>query len=186
MPPHGSPQGVVARMLRWRADCDGTVAVTFGLLLLPALVAIGVGFDVVRASSAKIRFDAAFDNAATALRTSAASETAATLRARMQRYLDLAAPSSTGGRVTLQMSDPLRPVVLVSATTAVPTTLMQLAGIKSLPLRAAAQVVRQHPPGSQATTDGSGEDDGRAEEERARAPHRNARDGLWLRQDFGR
>src|SRR6266851_1182308 len=79
MPAHGMPPtSVIARMRHLRDSRDGTVAMMFGLLLLPTLVAIGVGVDVARAYSAKVRFDAAFDNAALALRASAASETAAT------------------------------------------------------------------------------------------------------------
>jgi len=187
MPAHGMPPtSAIARMRHLRGSRDGTVAMMFGLLLLPTLVAIGVGVDVARAYSAKVRFDAAFDNAALALRASAAGETAATLQARMQSYLDLANPSGApGGHVTLRMSDPLNPVVVVTASTAVPTMLMQLAGVKSLPLHAAAQIVRQHPPGSQATPRDGGDDGGdNWEEQRRRQMPRGARHGLWLRQDF--
>jgi Flp pilus assembly protein TadG len=178
MPAQGMPTtSAIARMGNLRRSRDGTVAMMFGLLLLPTLVAIGAGVDVARAYSAKIRFEAAFDNAALALRASAASETAATLQARMQSYLDLANPSpALGGHVTLRMSDPLNPVVIVTASTSVPTALMQLAGVSSLPLHAAAQVVRQHPPSSQATPRDGGDDGGVAWEEQ-----RRRRDGLWLR-----
>ncbi len=186
MPAHGMPPiSATARIGNLRGSRDGSVAMMFGLLLLPTLVAIGVGVDVARAYSAKMRFDAAFDNAALALRASAASETAATLQARMQSYLDLANPSAApGGHVTLRMSDPLNPVVIVTASTSVPTTLMQLAGVRSLPLHAAAQIVRQHPPGSQATPRDGGDDGGVSwEEQQRRLMQRGARHGLWLRQD---
>jgi hypothetical protein len=184
MPPRVLPQ---ARAIAWmsplRDSRDGTVAMIFGLLLLPTLVAVGVGVDVVRAHSAKMRFDDAFSNAALVLQTSAASETAATLQARMQSYLDLADPSpASGGHVVLRMSDPLKPVVTVTASMAVPTTLMQLAGVNSLPLQAAAEVVRQHPPGSQAAPHGDGDDDVWEEQLRRLMP-RGARHGLWLRED---
>src|SRR5258708_32567649 len=114
MPAHGMPPtSVIARMRHLRDSRDGTVAMMFGLLLLPTLVAIGVGVDVARAYSAKMRFDAAFDNAALALRASAASETAAPLQARLQGYLDLANPSAApGGRVTQRSNDLLNPVYI--------------------------------------------------------------------------
>jgi Flp pilus assembly pilin Flp len=168
-----------------RDSRDGVTAITFGLLLLPTLVAVGVGVDAARIYTAKLRFDAAFDNAATALRASAASESAATLRARMQAYLDLGNPSAAAGaHVALRMSDPLRQVVVIDASAAVPTTLMQLAGVKSLPLHAAAQIVRQHPPGSQDAAEDDGDDgDAQAEEEQRRS-WRPDRRGLWLRGDF--
>jgi Putative Flp pilus-assembly TadE/G-like len=171
------PTSAIARMCDLRHSRDGTVAMMFGLLLLPTLVAIGVGVDVVRAYSAKMRFEAAFDNAAMALRASAAAETPAALQARMQSYLDLA--NVRGGHVTLRMSDPLKPVVIMTASTSVPTMLMQLAGVRSLPLHAAAQVVRQHPPESQATPrDGDDDRGGSWEEERGRG----VRHDLWFKQ----
>jgi Flp pilus assembly protein TadG len=180
---HGMPRmSATAGTRNLRNSRDGTVAVTFALLLLPVLAAIGVGVDAARAYSAKMRFDAAFNNAALSLRASAASETAATLQARMQSYLDLATPSSaSGGHVTLRMSDPLQPVVMVTASTAVPTTLMQLAGVRSFPLHAAAQVVRQHPPASQATPGDGGDDNRGTWEEQRQDTQRGVRHDLWLR-----
>src|SRR5260370_8874587 len=159
MPAHGMPPtSAIARMRHLRDSRGGTVAMMFGLLLLPTLVAIGVGVGVAGGYPAKVRFGAAFDNAALALRASAAGETAATLQARMQSYLDLANPSGApGGHVALRMSDPLNPVVVVTASTAVPTMLMQFAGVKSLPLHAAAQIARPHPPGSPATPPNRGD-----------------------------
>ena len=172
---------LTARTGNLRDSRDGTVAMMFGLLLLPTLVAIGVGVDVARAYSAKMRFNAAFDNAVLALRASAATETAASLQARMQSYVDLANPSpAPGGHVTLRMSDPLNPVVMVTASTSVPTMLMQLAGVNSLPLHAAAQIVRQHPPVSPAAPRGGGGD----WQERSRNQMPAARPGLWLRQSY--
>jgi hypothetical protein len=167
----------LSRLRVLRSDRDGTIAMMFGLLLLPTLVAVGIGVDVVRAHSAKMRFEAAFDNAARALQASAATDTAAALQMRMQSYLDLA--KVPGGRVTLRMSDPLKPVVIVTASTSVSTTLMQLAGMKSLPLRAAAQVVRQHAPASHATRPGGDNDGGNGEDQR-----RGVSYDLWLRRDY--
>jgi Putative Flp pilus-assembly TadE/G-like len=176
------PPSQVVRTRRLRVDRDGTIAMTFGLLLLPTLFAIGVGVDVMRAYSAKMRFEAAFDNAAMALRSSAATESAAALQSRMQSYLDLA--GVPGGHVALRMSDPLKPVVTVTASTSVSTTLMQLAGMRSLPLRAAAQIVRQHPPEGQATPlDG---DDQVGRETEIQRPHllqRGLRRGFTVNQD---
>jgi hypothetical protein len=166
-----------------RRSHDGSVAVTFGLLLLPTLVAVGVGVDVARAYTAKLKFEAAFDNAALTLRASPPDATAAALQARMQGYLDIANPSTApGGHVDMRMSDPLQPVVVVTASAAVPTTVLQLAGVKSLNLHAAAQIVRRHPPGSQAD-DGDDNDSDRQDEQRMQ---RSSRPGLWLRQDWHR
>lgn len=177
MPAYVMPPARFARLRVLRGDRDGTVAMMFGLLLLPTLVAVGIGVDVVRAYSAKMRFEAAFDNAARALQASAATETAAALQMRMQSYLDLA--KVPGGHVSLRMSDPLKPVVIVAASTSVSTTMMQLAGMKNLPLRAAAQVVRQHPPTSQATRPGGDNNDDNGQDQWRGVSH-----DLWLRPDY--
>jgi hypothetical protein len=85
--------------------------------------------------------------------------------------------------VTLRMSDPLKRVVTVTASAAVPTALMQLAGVQTLPLHATAQIVRQHPPGSEAAPGDGGDDRGGNWEERRRQMQRGAQRGLWLRED---
>lgn len=181
MPAYFMPPARFARIRVLRGDRHGTVAMMFGLLLLPTLVAIGIGVDVVRAYSAKMRFEAAFDNAAMALQASAATETAAALQVRMQSYLDLA--NVPGGHVALRMSDPLRPVVTVTASASVSTTLMQLAGMKSLGLHAAAQIVRQHPPGGQATPRDGDEVSRDAEIQRPHLLQRGVRRGFSVNQD---
>ena len=164
-----------------RQSRDGSVATTFALVLLPALVVVGAGIDVTRAYTARLKFDAAFDNAAAALQASAATDSAAVLRARMQGYLDLANPSSApDSHVTVHMSDPLQPVVMMTASAAVPTTLMQLAGVPSLRLQAAAQIVRQNPPGSEAASR-NGDDSRRRGADRWQYDRRH---GNWLREDW--
>ena len=164
-----------------RQSRDGSMATTFALVLLPALVVVGAGVDVTRAYTARLRFEAAFDNAAAALQSSAATDSAAVLQARMQSYLDLANPSpAQGGHVTVRMSDPLQPVVMMTASAAVPTTLMQLAGVPSFSLQAAAQIVRRNPPGSQATPR-DGDDTRRRDDDRWQYGNRR---GIWLREDW--
>jgi len=166
-----------------RQSREGSVAVTFGLLLLPTLVAVGIGVDVARAYTAKLKFEAAFNNAALALSASPADDTAAALRARVQGYLDIGNPSGAPRtHVEMRMSDPLQPVVAMAASAAVPTTMLQLAGVKNLNLRAAAQIVRQHPPGSRA--DHGNDNDSRWQDEQ-RMLH-SSRHGNWLREDWHR
>jgi hypothetical protein len=80
----------------------------------------------------------------------------------------------------MRMSDPLQRVVVIAASAAVPTTMLQLAGIKNLNLHAATQIVRQHPPGSAA--DQGDENDGEQQDEQPIG--RGSRHGLWLRQDW--
>ena len=158
------------------------MATTFALVLLPAVIMVGAGIDVTRAYTARLKFEAAFDKAAEALQSSAAGDSAAVLRARMQGYLDLANPSSApDSHVALRMSDPLQPVVMMTASAAVPTTIMQLAGVPSFRLQAAAEIVRQTPPGSAATPRNG--DDGRRHE--AGDPWQYGRRGNnWLREDW--
>ena len=60
--------------------------------------------------------------------------------------------SAPDSHVTVRMSDPLQPVVMMTASAAVPTTLMQLAGVPSFRLQAAAQIVRRNPPGGEAAS----------------------------------
>lgn len=184
MPSHALPRARGrARLSALTGSRDGGVAVTFGLLLLPTLVAVGIGVDLARVYTAKLKFEAAFDNAALALRASPPDATAAALRARMQGYLDIANPSAApGDHVQMRVSDPLQRVVVMTASAAVPTTVLQLAGVKRLNLHAAAQIVRQHPPGSQAD-DGDGNDSERQDEQRMQ---RGSRQGLWLRENWHR
>ncbi len=128
---------------------DGNIAVMFGLLLLPVVVALGVGVDVARSYAATIRFQSAFDNAVSALRASPATDSPATIERRLQSYLDLAyRPSAAGEHVALRLSDPLQPVVTLTASASAGTTVMQLLGVNSMTLHAAARVARLHPPGS--------------------------------------
>ncbi|HJT08345.1 MAG TPA: pilus assembly protein TadG-related protein [Stellaceae bacterium] len=165
----------------WRSR-DASMTTTLALVLVPVLGVLGAGVDVTRAYTARIKFEAAFDNAAAALRASPATDSAAVLQARMQSYLDLANPSpAPGSHVTVRMSDPLQPVVMMTASAAMPTTVMQLAGVPSLKLHAAAQVVRQNPPGSQNTPHRG--DDGRRPEngDLWQYGHRH---GNWLREDW--
>ena len=181
-----SPGRVRSWLRALRHSRDGSVATTFALVLLPALVVIGAGVDVTRAYTARIKFDAAFDKAAEALRSSPATDSPAVLRARMQAYLDLANPSSApDSHVTVHMSDPLQPVVMMTASAGVPTTLMQLAGVPRLRLQAAAQIVRQNPPGSETgrqTTSRDGDDGrGRGDADQGQYDHRR---GIWLREDW--
>jgi hypothetical protein len=128
MPPQAlSSVRPVSSLRALRQSRDGSVATTFALVLLPALFVVGAGIDVTRAYTARVKFDAAFDSAASALRASAATDSAAVLRARMQGYLDLANPSSAqGSHVTVRMSDPLQPVVMMTASAAVPTSPMRM------------------------------------------------------------
>jgi hypothetical protein len=182
MAPQALLPGRAASWLRaLRRSRDGSMATTFALVLVPVVAMVGAGIDVTRAYTARIKFDAAFDNAASALRTSAATDSAAVLQARMQGYLDLANPSAAeGSHVTLRMSDPLQPVVMMTASAAVPTTLMQLAGVPSFRLQAAAQIVRQNPPGSDAASR-AGDDSRRRDGDQWQYSHRR---GIWLREDW--
>ena len=166
-----------------RQSRDGSVATTFALVLVPALAVVGAGIDVTRAYTARIKFEAAFDKAAEVLRGSPATDSAAMLRARMQAYLDLANPSSApDSHVTLRMSDPLQPVVMMTATAAVPTTVMQLAGVPSLRLQAAAEIVRQNPPGSAARSRNG--DDSRRRLDGDQWGQYDHHGGNWLREDW--
>ena len=100
----------------------------------------------------------------------------------MQGYLDLANPSAApDSHVTLHMSDPLQPVVMMTASAAVPTTLMQLAGVPSLRLQAGAQIVRKNPPGSEATSRNG--DDSRRRRDGNQWQY-GSRHGLCLREDW--
>jgi len=164
----------------WRSR-DASMTTTFALVLVPTLAVIGTGIDVTRAYTARIKFEAAFDKAADILRGSPATDSAAMLRACMQAYLDLANPSSApDSHVTLRMSDPLQPVVMMTVSAAVPTTLMQLAGVPKLRLQATAQIVRQNPPGNETTA--RPRDDSHPES--GDLWQYGRRHGNWLREDW--
>ncbi len=139
---------LIATLRRWRDSGDGNITIMFGLLLLPVVATLGIGVDVARSYTAKIRFEAAFENAASALRASPAADSPAVIERRLQSYLDLAYRSSAPGEhVALRLTDPRQPIVTMTASASANTTLMQLVGVNSMSLNGAARVARLHPPG---------------------------------------
>lgn len=169
---------------RWRDSRDGNVTVMFGLLLLPVVAMLGIGVDVARSYTAKIRFDSAVANATRALSASPAADSPAVIQRRVQAYLDLAYRSSAPGQhVALRLSDPSQPMVRMEASASVKTTAMQLVGVNSMGFGAATVVARRHPPGSDETQEAAapGQNNG---DWSAQGRQSGFRPGLWLDPHF--
>jgi Flp pilus assembly protein TadG len=126
-------QGLRALFVRFRADQGANVTVTFVLALIPVIGLVGAGADYSRASSVKSRLQASADAAALiASRGSFSSDsdrvTAGTtaFNANYVAEFARATPSVSIGSST----------VTVSATAAVPTTLLSGVGVKSVSVSA--------------------------------------------------
>ena len=112
-------------------DNKGTVAMLFGLAVIPILLGVGVAVDYGRGLIVRDRMAAAADSAALAA-ASWPGLSEAELKTKVQEYFDANFPPTALGAVgTLNVSlvgDDI--VVQVSAT--VPTTIMQIANIDKL------------------------------------------------------
>jgi Flp pilus assembly protein TadG len=120
-------------LARFRADQRANVTVTFVLALIPTIGLVGAGIDYSRASSVKSRLQASTDAAALfaahgTYSSNGARVTAGTsaFNANYMAQFAPATPTVTVGSTT----------ITVTASAAVPTTLLSGIGIKSVPVSA--------------------------------------------------
>lgn len=126
---------------RWMSDTRGNYAIIFALTLVPILVAIGGAIDISQAYVVKQRLTRALDAAGLAV-AGQTGLTTAQIQATVQNYFNANYPSTklgTPGSVTVTTSDNL---VNLSVTATMNTSLMSIAGIKTLTIKAASQVTR--------------------------------------------
>lgn len=134
---------IIAKVHRLAANCDGNVAVIFGLAAIPIIIAAGMAIDIGRVYVVKVRLGAALDAAALAI-GSETNQTRSQLTSDLQSYFLANYPSTAvGTNVTVSPvpanADLTASVVNFQAQATVPMTFMQLAGFNSIPVTVTAQ-----------------------------------------------
>lgn len=132
----------IARLL---SDVRGQVAITFGLTLVPILLAIGCGVDISRALVVKMRLGEALDAAGLAV-GGTAGLTNAQMTEMAQKYFYANYPGAELGTVTSLSVARVgngAGAIAVSGTAKVETTFMQLAGIEYVDVDVSVEVMRE-------------------------------------------
>jgi Flp pilus assembly protein TadG len=134
---------IVASLCRLVRQCDGNVAMVFGLCAIPAIIAGGMAIDVGRAYMVKIRLGAALDAAALAV-GSETNQTQTQLQTDLQNYFTANYPSTAlGTNVTVTPVpanvDLTSAVINWQAQATVPMTVMQLVGVTNITVTVSAQ-----------------------------------------------
>lgn len=137
---------------RFRSDARGNVAIITGLAAIPLLVAAGVAIDIARSTRSESALQVAVDSAALAIaasdKWSMAGLTDAQKAARKKELENVATNfikanyQDDGADVAVSVNV-IDDLVTVEGTKPYPTTLMNLAGFKSVNLGARAEVNTQ-------------------------------------------
>lgn len=117
-------------------DRRGSVLPLMAAALIPTLLAIGGGIDVARAYMVKSKLQEAVDSAALAGRRSMTKEDLETAKADITAFMNFNFPAGTY-QITLKTPVITKPevgTVRVAVDATVPTTIMSLVGIKSIPI----------------------------------------------------
>jgi Flp pilus assembly protein TadG len=135
--PGSGMRALVATMRAFRRREDGGFAITFGLTLLPIMLAVGVAVDYGVANSAKAKLDAALDAAAlAAVSKGAITKSKSDAQTLALNMFNADAAGLKGVKITKVSADVADTstgrTVTASYTAAVPTSLMGVAGFKSL------------------------------------------------------
>lgn len=130
------------RIDRFSRNRSGGVLITFGLILLPMMTAIGVAVDYARALSVKSQMGNAIDAAALAVGSSVnADDAAATAQA--QAYFDANFPPDTPG-VSVNIAVATNEnKISITATGSVETTFLKIAGYNDISVHSFTEVTRK-------------------------------------------
>lgn len=126
---------------RFVSDQRGNFAIMFALAALPIIVAAGAAVDISRAYAVENRLKAALDAAALAV-GGAPNHTNQQLQVIAQNYFDANYPAEKLGVPGIVAVTQNGNVVSLSVKADMPTTLMGIAGIKTLDIAASSQVTR--------------------------------------------
>ncbi|MGC2204291.1 MAG: pilus assembly protein TadG-related protein [Stellaceae bacterium] len=134
---------IIGSLRRLVRQCDGNVAMLFGLCAIPAVIGAGMAIDVGRAYMVKIRLGAALDAAALAV-GSESGQTQTQLQTDLQNYFTANYPSTAlGTNVSVAPvpanADLTAAIINWQAQATVPMTVMQLVGIDNITVTVAAQ-----------------------------------------------
>ena len=126
----------LSRLFRGR---EGSVATIFAIAMVPIMLAAGVGLDMSRAMQNRQNLQDALDSTALALAHLPTTTPQATLNSKASAWLNANLNANQLGTVTLTVTPSTSQIVL-DASAAVPTTLTQIAGYKTLPITAHSTV----------------------------------------------
>ncbi len=134
---------IITNVRRLAARCEGNVAIIFGLVAVPAVIAAGMAVDAGRAYLVKVRLGAALDAAALAV-GSETNQTQTQLTTDLQNYFTANYPSTViGTNVTVTPvpanADLTASTVNFQAQATVPMTFMRLVGVDNITISVTAQ-----------------------------------------------
>lgn len=131
-----------AQLFSFAADRKANVAIIFGLSLVPLAVAAGAGLDYARGVMVRASLTDALDAAGLAVGgTPNISQTDATALAQAYFNANYAADSSYGTPSAVSVAQDGQDYTLTSSVT-MPTVLLKLAGIETLPVSASVTITR--------------------------------------------
>jgi len=131
----------LGKLRRFVSDTSGATAVLFGIALLPLALATGAAVDYSRASATRTELQKALDAALIAGAIEASKgKTAKAIPPFVKGFFQ--ANSTVKGSVKLTtQADTIKGIVSGTAQVAVPTTFMNLAGIKNMSVSATSQAL---------------------------------------------
>lgn len=124
---------------------SGQVALTFGLSMIPMVLAIGCGVDISRAMNAKSQLTSALDATALAVARTSPTDTSQSMTAVAHSYFYANYAGSDLGTVTSLTVSPAATGVgwQLRATSRVSTAFMSLAGFNDVAVEASTEVIRE-------------------------------------------
>ena len=125
---------LIAKAVRFAADCRGNVALTFGIATLPLIGAVGAAVDYSRANATKAAMQSALDATALMLARDASTMTDQSLDTKAKAYFTamFTKPDATDIVVNATFSTTSGTQVLVTGSAKVKTTIMQIAGYPTM------------------------------------------------------
>jgi len=126
-----------SRLSRAFRDERGAIAPMFAVVLVPLVIAAGVGVDVARAMSSRNNLQDALDTTALALAHLPPNTPQATLNTKANAWLTANLTDGNLGAITLNVTQTTGQLVLTASST-VKTTLTGLAGVSTIPVQAAS------------------------------------------------
>ena len=128
---------VWARLRRGFRDERGAIAPMFAVVLVPMVLAAGIGVDVARAMSSRNNLQDALDSTALALAHLPPNTPQATLNTKANAWMTANLTDGNLGPITLNVTQTTGQLVLTASST-VKTTLTGLAGVSTIPVQAAS------------------------------------------------
>lgn len=136
----------LAALARLRRDTRGGAALLMAFSLVPIMIAIGSGIDIARAYMVKGKLQEAVDSAALAGRRAMTGDDIATAQSKVDSFMAFNFPDKLYDTSALQtkVTKPETGTVQVDATTNMPTTIMAMFGVKTIPISASGRATQNY------------------------------------------